>query len=70
MVVQYNEDSTIFGGLLGATSYNINMSFVTPSDANLGNLTQHPGFSNQPLWFCSTPSGITPQSVGFFTITS
>ena len=70
-VLALNSDSTVWGGLLGATAENINVSLATQDDSLLYNASQYPGFSVQPVFYCSNPHNLTPQSESFlFAATS
>ena len=73
-VTQLDTDSLVFGGLRDSTAYNFNEAYLTsqaymsPQDSSLDNLAQHPGFTIQPLAWCSTAPTVTPQTSLFFSI--
>ena len=70
-VIDFNSKSTIWGGLLGPSAEYSNVSLATQDDSLLYNASQHPGFNVQPLFYCSNPHNLTPQTEGFlFSATS
>ena len=59
LAIAFNSKSTVWGGMIGATAENINVSLATQDDSLLYNASQHPGFSVQPLFYCSNLHNLT-----------
>ena len=67
-VIAFNSVSTVWGGMIGATAENINVSLASQDDSVLYNASQHPGFNVQPVFYCSNPHNLTARSQGFFFV--
>ena len=62
-------DTLMYGAMRSTTLFSYNTAIVTPN-SSLADLSTHPGFIQQPLNWCSTPSTMVPQTVGYFSIST
>ena len=67
-VTAFSSESMVWGGVQGPTSININNSMISETYTPLYNASQHPGFSVQPVWWCSNPNNLTPVTAGFSVV--
>ena len=66
-VSQLDTDAVTFASVRGPQAYYFNMTFMAHGSAMV-DLSVHPGFGIQPLYWCSNPNNLKPHAGGFFSV--
>ena len=69
-VTQFSTDTLTFGGSKSATIVRINVTVTTTTTSGYSDLSQHPGFSVKPVWYCSNANNLRPLSYGLYIVST
>ena len=69
-MTQFNADTLTWGGVGNAAAVHINVTVTTTPTSDFSDLSQHPGFSVKPVWYCSNPNNLTPISFGLYIVST